>query len=233
MVEASTKPIKVLIAGLTADLHMSLKDMTFELPDIQVLDRVPSLSDAMEFAESRKHDVLMIEVPLEDGNYPPVFKQKVRDNTWPRVIAVAPREDAELLLQAAFLGAAAFVSRDTPLESLVSTIRRVALGEEPIEYNMVGNRGIASEVIRFLRGSNITPGMTGTPSPLSQQQHNVLKSVAQGMTNGEIATALGLKEQTVKNYMTAILKRVGARDRAQAVVFALNYGWITLDPRFP
>lgn len=60
MVEASTKPIKVLIAGLTADLHMSLKDMTFELPDIQVLDRVPSLSDAMEVAESRKHDVLMI-----------------------------------------------------------------------------------------------------------------------------------------------------------------------------
>jgi len=162
MVEVSTKPIKVLIAGLTPDLHMSLKDMAFELPDIQLVDRVPSLSDAMEVAESRKHDVLMVEVPLEDGNHPLIFKQKVRDNTWPRVIAVAPREDAELLLQAAFLGAAAFVSRDTPLEFLVSTIRRVALGEEPIEYNMVGNRGIASEVIRFLRGSNITPGMTGT-----------------------------------------------------------------------
>ena len=223
------KPISVMVAGLTLELYTSLRNIAFTLPDFQRVDRVPGLREAMEAFERRRPDVLLVEMPLKGGNHYLLLREVVRRNSHSGVIAVAPREDAKLLLQAAFLGAAAFIKADTPTEFLISAIRRVSMGEEPIEYNLVANLGVVSELMRFLRGSSTTLGMNTLPSPLSQQQHKVLRSVAQGLTNREIAAEVGLQEQTVKNYMTAILRRIGARDRVQAVVYALKNGWIDFD----
>jgi len=229
MVTETRKPISVMVAGLTLDLYTSLRNIAFTLPDFQRVDRVPGLKEVVEALESRRPDVVLVEMPLKGGNHSLMLREVARRNSHSGIIAVAPKEDAKLLLQSAFLGAAAFVRVDTPTEFLISTIRRVSWGEEPIEYSLVANLGVASELIRFLRGYSNTLGMSTLPSPLSPQQRKVLTAVAQGLTNREIGDTVGLQEQTVKNYMTAILKRVGARDRVQAVVYALKNGWIDFD----
>ena len=228
MVDQSVKPLYVLLAGLTPEVHISLREIAFSLPDIERLERVPSLTEAIEISEDCMPDVLLMEMSTSEDNHSDLLRRMVRRDPHPAIIAVAEKVDAELLLQAIFLGAVAFIPLDTPLEFIISTIRHASQGEEPIKYNVVGNLALASQVVRTLRGSNLYPGLHTLPSPLSEQQQ-VLLAIARGLSNKEISIIQGLKEQTVKNYISTIFKRIGARDRVHAVVIALRSGWVKLD----
>ncbi len=222
-----------MVVGLSANFYASLKDLAFTLSDIQWVERVPNLNDALVALERLSPQILLVEIPQGNGNDILLLKRALLDNPHIRIIAVAPREDAQLLLQAAYLGASALVKQDIPLEFLISTARRVVQGEEPIEYSLVSNPKFASEVIRFLRGANSALEMNRLPCPLSQQQRRVLTAAARGLTNVQIAATLGLQGQTIKNYMTTIMRKIDARDRVQAVVFALKNGWIDLEEPLP
>ena len=229
MLDGVKQPIRVLIAGLASSFAVPLTDIVLTSPDIGRVDLVPTLKEAVELLESKAPDVFVVEIPLEEGIYPSVLRRAAKRNPGLSIVAVASRSDAQFLLQAAFLGASAFVRKDTPPESLVSVIRRVFHGEEPIEFNVSAKHGLVADVTRFVRGP-VEPMLekSGMLSPLSQQQHKVLTAAAQGLTNNEIGKLLGLREQTVKNYMTVILKRTGTQGRVQAVVRALKDGWIDL-----
>ena len=229
MTDGVKRPIRVLIAGLTSIFTGPLTDIALTLPDIGQVDLVPTLKEAVELLESKAPDVFVVEIPLEEGIYPSVLRRAANRNLGVSIVAVASRGDAQLLLQAAFLGASAFVRRDTLPSSLASIIRRVVQGEEPIGFNVSAKSRLVADVTRFLRGP-VEPIVekSAVLSRLSQQQHKVLSAAAQGLTNNEIGKLLGLREQTVKNYMTVILKRTGTQGRVQAVVRALRDGWIDL-----
>ena len=128
-------------------------------------------------------------------------------------------------------GAVACYPMGHPPEFLASIVRQVARGEEPIHYTVLGNSHLALNLLRRLqeesfRRSRPSPS---TPSPVSPRQLQILELAARGCANKEIAEALHLSEQTVKNHMTAILRKLGGNDRTHAVTMALAHGWIKLE----
>lgn len=123
------------------------------------------------------------------------------------------------------------ISRDSPTEFVISAIRQVCRGEEPIEYSLLGSLVLAGVVHRRLK--HLSQHFIGDPPTcqLSERELEIMAAVSSGQTNREIGYEMGVNEQTVKNYMTGIMRWLEARDRAHAVTLALSYGWIpTVNP---
>ncbi len=140
-------------------------------------------------------------------------------------------DDAEQVFHAFRAGASAYCPKDVSPQALLETIYAVHDG-----YYVVGDRTMShDELVDWIEEK--VGGMPGSLpqddeevfEPLTPRQMEVLELVTRGLTNKEIALRLGISHQTVKNHMTAILRKLRCQDRTQAAVYALSHGWIRLD----
>ncbi|HYK94587.1 MAG TPA: response regulator transcription factor [Candidatus Dormibacteraeota bacterium] len=145
------------------------------------------------------------------------------------VIVMAQDEDEESLFASIKAGAAAFVIKDISPDDLVHVIRRVSQGEFLINDKVFSKPAVASRVLKEFRELAVY-GQEAQPifAPLSPREVEILDNIAQGMTNKQVAYALSISEQTVKNHMSSILRKLAVNDRTQAVVYAMRQGWIKM-----
>ncbi|MBA3337900.1 MAG: response regulator transcription factor, partial [Chloroflexia bacterium] len=145
------------------------------------------------------------------------------------VIILTMHEDDEQLFHAIRVGAAAYCTKDVEAEALIKLIRRVARGEFLINENVLSRPFVASRVLdQFRELSQIDQVSDSVFSPLTPREVEILDCVAQGNSNKEIARILTISDQTVKNHITSILRKLAVNDRTQAVIYALRHGWIKL-----
>jgi DNA-binding NarL/FixJ family response regulator len=145
------------------------------------------------------------------------------------VIVLTMHEDDEQLFHAIRVGAAAYCTKDAQQEEIIKLIRRVARGEYLINENVLQRPFVASLVLdQFRELSQMETGADGVFSPLTPREVEILDCVAQGNSNKEIARILNISDQTVKNHITSILRKLAVNDRTQAVIYALRHGWIRL-----
>jgi DNA-binding NarL/FixJ family response regulator len=108
-------------------------------------------------------------------------------------------------------------------------IRKVARGEYLINENVLSRPFVATRVLdQFRELSQIDQASDSVFSPLTPREVEILDCVAQGNSNKEIARILSISDQTVKNHITSILRKLAVNDRTQAVIYALRHGWIKL-----
>jgi DNA-binding NarL/FixJ family response regulator len=145
------------------------------------------------------------------------------------VIVMAQDEDEESLFASIKAGAAAFVIKDISPDDLIHVIRRVSHGEFLINDKVFSKPAVASRVLKEFRELAVY-GQEAQPifAPLSPREVEILDNIAQGMTNKQVAYALSISEQTVKNHMSSILRKLAVNDRTQAVVYAMRQGWIKM-----
>jgi DNA-binding NarL/FixJ family response regulator len=145
------------------------------------------------------------------------------------VVVMAQDEDEESLFASIKAGAAAFVIKDITPEDLIHVIRRVSQGEFLINDKVFSKPAVASRVLKEFRELAVY-GQEAQPifAPLSPREVEILDNIAQGMTNKQVAYALSISEQTVKNHMSSILRKLAVNDRTQAVVYAMRQGWIKM-----
>ncbi len=145
------------------------------------------------------------------------------------IIALAVAEDEDLLFDAIKAGAAAFILKDVGPDDLVAIIRRVNNGEYLINDKVFARPAVASRVLKEFRELAVY-GQEAAPifAPLSPREVEILDNIAKGMTNKQVAYALSISEQTVKNHMSSILRKLSVNDRTQAVVYAMKQGWIRM-----
>jgi DNA-binding NarL/FixJ family response regulator len=148
-----------------------------------------------------------------------------------KVVVITGYDDAEQAFHAIRAGASAYCAKDITPELLISTIYAVQQG-----YYVVDERKMThDEVVKWVEekvGRITGPITTDTEDsfvPLSPREMEILEHVTYGKSNKEIAYALGISHQTVKNHMTAILRKLSVDDRTQAAVYALSRGWVRLD----
>ncbi len=179
-------------------------------------------------------DLVVPDIVLIDINMPRMSGLEVtrvikRRHPQMGVIILTMHEDDEQLFHAIRVGAAAYCTKDIEAEELIRLIRRVARGEYMINENVLSRPFVASRVLdQFRELSQMEQVNDGVFSPLTPREVEILDCVAQGNSNKEIARILSISDQTVKNHITSILRKLAVNDRTQAVIFALRHGWIKL-----
>lgn len=172
-------------------------------------------------------DVAILDADLRPTSGTEVAARIRRELPHVGVIILAAEEKEETLFAAIRAGAAAYLSRDCEAAELVDAVRRVRSGQFIINEHVFNRPALASKVLAEFRELSVYgTGAAKVFSPLSPREVQILDSIAQGRTNKEVAYALAISEQTVKNHMSSILRKLSVNDRTQAVVYAMRQGWI-------
>ncbi|MFZ4813489.1 MAG: response regulator [Phototrophicaceae bacterium] len=174
-------------------------------------------------------------IALLDMNLPTMSGLEVlrvlRDESQPtKVIVLTAHHDDEQVLHVIRAGAYAYANKNIDAELLIKIIRVVTMGY----YVVNGRRMTAEQVHDWLDEQMVAlagpyGSVDGEPfSPLSPREVEILKCVTQGLSNKEVAFHLRISQQTVKNHMTSILKKLNVKDRTQAAVLAIRRGWVRI-----
>ena len=197
--------------------------------DMEVIGEAGNGREAIALVEELTPDVILMDVGLPAPNGIETTQRIKRELPHTGVIVLAANDDEDQLFEAIKAGAAAYVLKDIDPSDLIAIIRRVRSGEYLINDKVFAKPAVASRVLKEFRELAVY-GNDAQPifAPLSPREVEILDNIAQGMTNKQVAYALSISEQTVKNHMSSILRKLSVNDRTQAVVYAMRQGWIKI-----
>lgn len=215
-------PIRILLVDDQRLMREGLRILLELEPDLKVVGEAEDGQKAVEaYAEFQPDVVLMdVRMPGMDG-VEATWRLRER---WPqaRIIILTTFDDDEYVFEGLRAGALGYLLKDVSGHDLAEAVRTVAGGGALIEPSVA--RKVVAEFARLAPPVRFPEA--GLPEPLSNREREVLQLLAQGLSNREIATRLSLAEGTVKNYITNILQKLGARDRTQAALRARELGVI-------
>ncbi len=187
-------------------------------PDIRVVAEASDGPEALRMIPASAPDVVLLDVRLPGLTGIQVLR--ALGDARPPTLLLTTFDDDAVALEGIRAGARGFLLKDVTLEQLTDAVRTLAAGGTMIQP-------VITE--RVLRGRTApTTGFDSLdrPDPLTPRESEVLRLMAAGYSNREIAEALGTAEGTVKNHASAILSKLGVRDRTRAVLRALELGWV-------
>ena len=222
---ASTQLKTGVISVLLVDDHTLMREGLKQLleleEDIHVVGEAVDGFDALYKIRQLRPEVVLLDIrmPMIDGIA--VTRQIIHEFPSIAVIILTISRDHQQMLQAMRNGARGYLLKSVSSQELTQAIRTVHLGGVLIEPGLTG-----AMVQEFRRLSDSTPTYVNT---LSSRDIGILRYVAAGMSNKEIAEKLSYSEKTVKNYLSLIFQKLGIRDRTQAAIFALRQGFLPDD----
>jgi two-component system response regulator DegU len=145
------------------------------------------------------------------------------------IVVLASNTNDEQLFEVLKGQAASYLNKETTAEQLIETIRRVSRGEHPINESLTTRPKVAEQVLLQFQELSRRTEAEAFLSPLTPREMEILKYIGQGFLNKQIAVELGISEQTIKNHVTSILRKLNANARTEAVVLALKQGLITIN----
>jgi DNA-binding NarL/FixJ family response regulator len=220
---------RALRVVLVDDQQMVRAGISFILstePGIEVVSEAANGELGLVAVRSHRPDVVLMDVrmPVLDGIG---ATARIRDEDGPPVLILTTFDDDDVLWGAVQAGAAGFLLKDAPADELITAVRTVAGGGSWLDQR------VTPRVLRALRVPSVLNGSAGprsteaTLDKLSGREREVLLLVSQGASNVEIAERLHLSERTVKGHVGSIFAKLGARDRAAAIILAYESGLVT------
>jgi DNA-binding NarL/FixJ family response regulator len=211
-------PLRVVLADDQAMVRAGLSLVLGAEPDVVVVAECADGAAAVVAAERFAPDLVLMDVRMPRVDGPEATRRLRAAGPIPPVLALTTFDDDEVLWGALDAGADGFVLKDSPAESLVLAVRAVAAGGSWIDPRVL------PRVLARARGAAGASGGGAALERLTPRETEVLTRMCRGATNGEIAAELRMGERTVKSHVSAILAKLGARDRIGAVVAALDAG---------
>ncbi|MCS7003257.1 MAG: response regulator transcription factor [Dehalococcoidia bacterium] len=226
--------IRVLLVDAQAIYRQGVRSILANEPDIELVGETADGVEAHDLVEKLEPDIVITDsrLPGLDGlELTKKVRLASRATSFVVLSGSSDSEDEELLLEAIRAGAAAFFSKDSvAANDLLQAIRRAAKGEYVINDTVLTRPKVAQRVLQEFRELNLMEKeIEPLFAPLSNREIEILDYIARGNSNKEIARALKISDQTVKNHITSILRKLAVNDRTAAVVFALRRGWIKMD----
>jgi len=216
--------IKVMIIDEQAFFRAGVCQTLSQQPDLELLE-CDLTQNALELIEANLPDVALLGSDLASLSGIELGRKIAQYYPNTKVIVLSPDPDDEELFEVIKTAAVACLSKRATADELASTIRRARKGEYPINESLMTRPRVARQVLNQFRGMGRT--MEGIVAPLTNRETQILTYVAEGNSNKEIAHILEISEQTIKNHVSAILRKLNANDRAHAVALALHSGWIS------
>jgi DNA-binding NarL/FixJ family response regulator len=211
--------IKVLIADDQRLMREGLATLLALSDDIEIVAQAGDGAEAIELAKARQPNVILmdIQMPRVNGVEATRTIRSILPKT--QVIILTTFDNDEYLLEGLRAGACGYLLKDMPSEQLADAIRSAAKGQSPIGPEM------ARKLVNLVTQNPIVPPPP-TATDLSEREIDVLRLIAAGLSNKEIAEKLFIAEGTAKNHVSNILSKLEARDRAQAVARAKELGLV-------
>jgi DNA-binding NarL/FixJ family response regulator len=225
----SFERVKILIVDDHALFRVGMRQILEREPDFEIVAEADDARTALDAAFATNPDVVLMDLSLPAPGGIETTQRVKRELPAAAIVVLSTEEDEDALFEAIKAGAAAFILKDIAPEDLVMIIRRVVAGEYLINDKVFSKPAVASRVLKEFRELAVY-GQEAAPifAPLSPREVEILDNIAQGMTNKQVAYALSISEQTVKNHMSSILRKLSVNDRTQAVVYAMRQGWIRM-----
>ena len=223
------KEITLIVADDHPLFRQGVVDALSLEKDFDVLAQASDGEEAIDQIRSLKPVVAVLDVNMPGKNGQQVTHQVASENLPTRVVLLTGYDDIEQAIHAVLAGAAGYCAKEIEPDVLARTIRSVAEGKYAIAGNVFTRRELDAWIDEQMEGARRSYSEPGAPfHPLSDREMEVLSCVVRGMSNKEIANLLGISHQTVKNHVTSILRKFSVEDRTQAVVYALQRGWVKL-----
>lgn len=211
----------MIIADDQALVRAGFRFIVDAQPDMTVVGEAPNGAEAVELAARAGSDVLLMDIRMPRLNGIEATRRITALGPRPHVLMLTTFDDDALVYDAMRAGASGFLLKEIPPEQLVAGIRVIAAGEALLAPAVT--RRLIEQFVRRPR-----PG-AARPQPLAEltdRELEVLRLVARGLSNAEIARKLFLGEATIKTHITRTLSKLGIRDRVQAVVLAYESGLV-------
>ena len=215
-----SEPIRVVIADDHELVRAALRMVLEVEDDIELVGEARDGAEAVGLVRELNPDVVLMDIRMPNVDGLEATRRILRDASTTRVVILTTFDLDEYVYRALQAGASGFVLKDIPPEQLVASVRSAAAGEAML----------SPSVTKRLIESFVRTPPPGPPPPeigeLTPRELEMLKLVARGLSNAEIAAEAFVSEPTVKTHVARILMKLGLRDRVQVAVYAHEHGLV-------
>ena len=209
--------MKVIICDDQAIVRDGLAMLLKLEPDIDIVGSAEDGAEAVEMVADKKPDLILMDLKMPIMNGVEATRQIVAKYPEVKVLVLTTYADDEWVFDAIQAGASGYLLKDTPREELIKAVRGTVAGKTYVDPSVAGK--VLEQV-----SSNQTQPATFITSKLTEREAEVLRLIAKGLSNADIADRLFLSDGTVRNHVSAILAKLGVSDRTQAAVIAIQHG---------
>lgn len=208
----TTNKIRLLVADDHEVVRSGLRTMLANT-DIKIVAEVGTGNAAVKYALENDVDVVLLDIRMPDGDGLTALGRIKLDKPDLPVLILSTFDNPTYIARAVALGASGFLLKGCTRDELIDAIRKAAAGDS----------AWTRDELRRVTGALATPRLTtDVEVPLTQREHEVLRQLAYGLTNKEIAQTMHISYETVKEHVQHILRKIGVSDRTQAAVWAVR-----------
>ena len=212
------------IRVVIADDHRVVRDglcyLLGQEPGVEVVGEAGDGRQAIDVVAATRPDVLLLDLYMPEGDGHAVLAALRDAPHRPAVVVLTSATEDEHLVRAVHAGATSYLLKTAPAEQVIAAVRDAA----------AGTATLGPELLTRLTQALRRPAPPDPLRPLSPREREVLRLIARGHGNRQIARELAIGEQTVKTHVSSILAKLGLQDRVQAAIFALRHQPDTPDP---
>jgi len=218
--EQGSPAIRVMLVDDQTLVRQGVRSLLELTDDIEVVAEAVDGVEAIEMAPKVQPDVMLLDIRMPQKNGLDVLKELHATKQLPPTIILTTFDEDDLVLDGIRTGARGYLLKDVSLEELVGAVRCVADGQTMVKP------AVTERLLAGLGRSRLEFSSLDRPDPLTDRETEILRLMAGGYSNKEIARALSVAEGTVKNHVSSILSKLGVRDRTRAVLKAFELGAI-------
>ncbi|MCV0403825.1 MAG: response regulator transcription factor [Chloroflexi bacterium] len=204
------QPLRVLLVDDHALVRSAIRQ-ALDAPDIEVVGEAGSAERAMELALEHRPDVLLLDIDLPGMSGVETVRELAPRLPDTRIVMLTVSTDRRDLLGAVRNGASGYLTKDLTGEALLRAVRGIRQGDLPMSRAHAAT--VMSHLARGTRGGGETDAVGDA---LSAREREVLRLLAEGLTDREIASALSISPRTVESHVSSLLRKLGVRNRAEA-----------------
>jgi DNA-binding NarL/FixJ family response regulator len=212
--------IKVMLVDDQNLVRKGVRSLLELSAEIVVVAEAADGAEALRLIPEVRPDVMLLDMRMPEMSGLDVLKALAGSGGMPATIILTTFDDDELVLAGIKAGARGYLLKDVSLEELVNAVKTVANG------GTIVKPAVTQRLLKGLENLKTDFSSLDRPDPLTERETEILRLMASGFSNKEIANSLGVAEGTIKNHVSNILSKMGVRDRTRAVLKAFELGQI-------